>query len=344
MTTQAKSIVISKVLNNKTKSIQPKEFRLALDSFLGVNMKYDVIVIGAGPSGLTAALNCLRGEKKVLIIEKESIGGQISFSPRVENFPTHRTISGSELADKLYDQVMSWGADFEFDTVTKVDQIDGGFKVTTEFDTYHATTIIIATGVKHRPIGVAREEELVGRGISYCALCDGAFFENEDVVVIGDANTALQYALVLANTSKSVHICTLFDRFFADKPLQQAVLNHSKISVTNNLSLLEFLGEDEIEGLLFENTITKEKAKFDCKGVFICIGQMPHNEIFAELVDLDKAGFIISDESCTTKTTGIFVAGDTRTKSVRQLATAVGDGSIAGTKCCDYLNTLGQKD
>lgn len=189
-------------------------------------------------------------------------------------------------------------------------------------------------------IGVEREDELVGSGVSYCALCDGAFYSGEDVCVIGDANTALQYALVLSGYCKSVHICTLFDKFFGDKALLDLVLARPNVKYTHNLSLKEFIGQDELSALRFENTLTHEDVTVEAKCAFICIGQVPNNTAFANIVELDKAGYIVADENCTTSCEGIFVAGDCRTKKIRQLVTAASDGSIAAFNACAYVDKV----
>lgn len=302
--------------------------------------KYDIIVVGAGPAGMTAALNCLRAGKSVLVLESDSFGGQISFSPRVENFPSYQKIAGAELMDKLFEQISEWGAQVELEKALSVVKNDKTFTLTTDYNTYKCKSIILATGVKPRKIGVEREDELVGNGVSYCALCDGAFYSGEDVVVIGDANTALQYSLVLSGYCKSVHICTLFDRFFGDKALLDLVLARPNVRYTHNLSLKEFVGDEQLEALRFENTLSHEQVTISAKCAFVCIGQVPNNTAFANLVSLDKAGYIVADENCTTSCEGIFVAGDCRTKKVRQLVTAASDGSIAAFNACNYVDSL----
>lgn len=302
--------------------------------------KFDIIVIGAGPAGMTAALNCLRAGKTVLVLESDSFGGQIAYSPRVENFPSYQKIAGAELMDKLYEQITEWGAQIELERAESIVKNDKSLTLTTDYNTYECKSIILATGVKPRKIGVEREDELVGSGVSYCALCDGAFYTGEDVVVIGDANTALQYSLVLSGYCKSVHICTLFDKFFGDKALLDLVLARPNVKYTHNLSLKEFIGKDELEALRFENTVTHEQVVVNAKCAFICIGQVPNNKAFENLVQLDRAGYIVADENCTTSCEGIFVAGDCRTKKIRQLVTAASDGSIAAFNACNYVDSL----
>ncbi len=306
-----------------------------------MNTEYDVIIIGAGVAGMSAALNCRRAEKSVLLLEGDCVGGQAAISPKVENFPTKQQIAGSDLVDEIFNQVMEWGAEFDLDKAQNVARLaDGSFEVKCEYSTHTAKSIIIATGAHHRTMGIDREEDLVGKGVSYCAICDGAFYSGEDVVVIGDGNTALQYANLLSGYCKSVHICTLFDKFFSDKALTTTVIQKPNVKYTHNLSLKELVGDDELTGLVFEDTKTHDKVAVECKGVFICIGQVPHNDCVKDLVELDKNGYVVADESCFTSCPGVFVAGDCRTKKVRQVVTAIADGSVAGFNCCQYIDSL----
>lgn len=296
----------------------------------------DIIIIGGGPSGLTAALYALRSNKSVLILEKENFGGQIANSPKVENYPSFKEISGLDLSDKMFQQVTDLGAEFELEEVTKIVKENGVFKVTTNYNTHEAKAVIIANGVKHRHLNLPKEEELIGKGIYYCAVCDGPMYKDQEVYLIGDANSALQYALLLANTSTKVHMFTLFGGFFGEKVLQDRVNSNSKIEVMNNMNCIELLGENSLEGLVFENTQTKEKFTFKTNNVFVAIGQVPQNEVFKDLVDSDK-GFIITDEEMRTKTEGLFACGDTRKKEIRQVVTACNDGAIAAMSAVKYL-------
>lgn len=299
---------------------------------------YDIIIIGAGPAGMTAALNCLRAGKRVLVLEGESLGGQIALSPRVENFPSYRNVAGAEIMDKLYEQISDWGADTEFENAESVVKDGKTFIINTDYAQYRCTSVIIATGCKHRHIGIEREDELLGNGVSYCALCDGAFFSGEDVAVIGDANTALQYALLLSGYCKQVHICALFDRLFADKALVDLVLARPNIDITYNIALKQFIGESELSALRFEHTATHAEHIVECKCAFICVGQIPQNEPFRDVVALDDKGYIVADESCVTSCEGVFAAGDCRTKKIRQLATAAADGTVAAYAACSYVD------
>lgn len=300
---------------------------------------YDAIIVGGGPAGMTAALYLLRAGKTALILEKESFGGQIARSPRLENYPTIVSISGMEWSDQLFEQVTGLGAEFDIANVEGITKTDKGFIVHTEYGDKECKSVIIATGCDHRKLGLEREDELVGKGISYCATCDGSFFTGKEVLVIGDANTALQYTIALSPTVKKITLITLFDRFFADEILVKRLKALPNLTVFHNKNAIEFLGKDELTGVKFEDTKTKETEVFSCDGAFICIGQVPHNEPFAEFVELSK-GFIVTDETMATRTPGIYACGDCREKKIRQVITASSDGAIAGISCANYLNSL----
>ncbi len=302
-------------------------------------MAQDVIIIGGGPAAMSAALYLLRSGKKVLLLEKEAFGGQIAESPRLENYPSIQSISGLEFSDNLFNQIMGLGAEFELEEAESIEKKGDAFLVHTNYQTHEAKAVILATGVKHRKLGNPREEELTGHGISYCAVCDGDFFSGKDVVLIGDANTALQYALLLAGKCHHVTICTLFDRFFADEILVEAMKKVPNISYRHNLNTKEFKGSPDLTSVVFTNTVTREEEEFPCAGAFIAIGQIPDNDRYANLVELEK-GFIKANEKMETKTPGLFAAGDCRVKGVRQVVTAVNDGAIAGLSAANYLNTL----
>lgn len=298
----------------------------------------DITIIGAGVAGMTAALYALRNGKHVTIIERNNIGGQIAESPRVENFPTIISLSGVELADRMFEQITALGVEFKFGDVIAIEKKNGVFLIKTEFEELESRTVIIASGVKHRKLNLPHEEELIGHGVCYCALCDGAFYKDDDVVLIGDGNTALQYALLLGSTCKSVHVLTLFDKFFGDGNLVEAVMKKENIKITHNARLIELVGEQELSGLVFEHN--GEKLEIKTRGLFVAIGQVPDNIIYEGLVELDKNGYIIADTDLATKTAGLFVAGDCRVKQVRQLTTACSDGAIAATSACTYIESL----
>ena len=303
----------------------------------------DIIVIGGGAAGMTAALYALRNGKTVTVFEKEAIGGQIASSPRVENFPTHKKISGLELSDMLYEQISDLGAEFEFGTVVNVEKRgEGDFVVTTEDgEVFNAKSVVIAAGVKHKHMNLPKEEEFTGKGISYCAVCDGAFFTGEEVALIGDGNTALQYAILLSSYCKKVYVCTWFDKFFGDEALVKVLRATENIEVIPNVSLTAFNGTDELESLTFVGRLDKNYT-FDLpvKGCFVAIGQVPDNKKFASLVELDQDGYIVADETGATKTPGVYAAGDCRQKKVRQLTTAVGDGANCAMSACSYITKL----
>lgn len=299
-------------------------------------MVHDVLIIGGGPAGMTAALYVLRSGKNVLILEKENFGGQIATSPRVENYPSIKAISGIELSDQMFSQITELGAEFELEEVTGMVKENGIFKVTTNYGEHLAKAVIIANGVTHRHMNLANEDKLTGKGISFCAVCDGAFYKGQDTYLIGDANTALQYALLLSNYCPKVHMFTLFDKLFGEEILIDKVKNTENIIITPWMNLVEYKGDSELTGLIFENTKDQTIHEYKTNNVFIAIGQLPHNEVFEDLVELDK-GFIITDEYMKTKTEGLYAIGDTRKKSVRQLVTATNDGAIAALEAVKYI-------
>lgn len=298
---------------------------------------YDIIIIGAGASGMTAALNALRNGKKVLVLEQETFGGQIALSPRVENFPTIKEISGSALMDNLFEQIMSLGVEIELEKVIKVTKYDKIFTVETDSQTRQCKSVIIATGVKHKSFNYDNEEALTGNGISYCALCDGAFYSGEEVAIVGDGNTALQYAILLTNYCKKVYVYTLFDKFFGDGALVKTLLSKQNVEWIPNTAITKFLGENELEGFEYKDKEGKIQTH-KIKALFVAIGQIPDNKRFENLVAVDKYGYIISDENCQTNCEGVFVAGDCRTKNVRQLTTAIADGAVSAFNACAYLD------
>lgn len=302
---------------------------------------YDVIVVGAGAAGMTSALYALRNSKTVLVLESESLGGQIAMSPRLENYPTIKEISGEQFADNLFDQITSLGAEVEIEKVEGIEKLgEGNFKVKTEYNEYFGKSVVIASGVKHKHLRTkSNREDLVGRGVYYCAICDGPFYKGREVAIIGDANTALQYALLLSSYCKKVYVYTLFDKFFGDKAHVKALLSKENVEWRPNTSVIDFIGEDELTAIEYKD---KEGniLRHELPAVFVAIGQVPDNKAFANLVDIDDMGYIIADETCKTKTDGLYVAGDCRTKNVRQVATAIGDGAVAGTNASMYIESL----
>lgn len=302
---------------------------------------YDLIVVGAGAAGMTAALYALRNSKTVLVLESESLGGQIANSPRLENYPSIKEISGEQFADNLFEQITAHGAELEIEKVVAIEKLgEGNFKVKTEYNEYSAKSVVIASGVKHKHLRTKSDrEDLVGKGVYYCAICDGAFYKGQEVAVIGDANTALQYSLLLASYCKKVYVYTLFDKFFGDKAHVKALMSKENIEWRPNTSVIDFIGEKELTAIEYKDADGNIK-RHELPAVFVAIGQIPDNKAFENLVDIDKMGYIIADESCKTKTEGLFVAGDCRTKAVRQVSTAIGDGAIAATNASIYLESL----
>ena len=297
----------------------------------------DVIVVGGGPAGMSVALNLLRAGRSVLILEKENFGGQIANSPRVENIPGIKEISGMDFAGNLFEQVLDLGSKFELEEVTRVLKLEDHFEITTNYHTYECRAVVLANGVKHRKMNLPNEEEFIGKGISFCAVCDGAFYKDKDVYLIGDANTALQYALMLAQTCSNVYMFTLFDRFFADQILIDRLKQKDNIHITHNMNLVAYLGQNELAGLRFENTKDHSIHEYPTNNVFVAIGQVPQNDAFKSLVQTDERGFIETNEKMETSVPGIFAIGDTRKKDVRQVASAIGDASVASVFIDKYL-------
>ena len=297
----------------------------------------DIIIIGSGMAGMTAAIYALRNNKKVLLLEKESIGGQITQSPKVENFPSITQISGSDLADRTFEQVSALGGEIEVENVESIKKDGDIFVVKTDYNTYQAKAVIIATGLKHRKLNLENEERFIGHGIYYCAICDGPFFAGKEVDLIGDANSALQYALMLSGYCSKVNIFTLFDKFFGEKTLVDEVKSTKNIEIFHNYKSVELSGGENLESITFEKE-DGSRVVHKTNAVFVAIGQIPNNNNFANLVKLDDAGYILADENGKTSCEGVFVAGDCRKKSVRQVTTAIGDGAIAATSACKYLD------
>ena len=303
---------------------------------------YDIIIIGAGPAGLTAALYARRAEKSVLLIEKETFGGQITHSPRVENYPGFISMSGSELGEKLFEQVLAQGAEIELDTVTGISGEAGCITVTCEGSAHEGKAVIIATGSRHRNLGLENEETFVGEGISYCAVCDGAFYKGKSVAVIGGGNSALQEAVLLSEGCTHVTVVQNLPYLTGEPSLQNILAGRDNVSFLYSTVVAAILGKDTFEGLLLRNVETGEETPLAVDGTFVCIGQMPENGAFADVVKLNDYGYVAAGENCLPESTipGVFVAGDCRTKSIRQVTTATADGAVAALAACRYLDTL----
>ena len=301
---------------------------------------YDIIIIGGGPAGLTAALYACRANKKTLVIEKETFGGQITFSPKVENIPGFISLTGNEFAEKLVEQVLEQGADVE--SCEAMEIRDGEIKtVVTDDGEYQGKSVIIATGAKHRMLGIDGEERFVGEGISFCAVCDGAFYKNKTVAVVGGGNSALQEAILLSDTAKKVYVVQNLDFFTGEKKLAEQLEKLENVEIILGVTVDSFVGDNELEGIVIKNS-AGETRKLELDGLFVAIGLIPQNEAFKNVVKLDGRGYAEVDESCETETKGIFVAGDCRTKKIRQVTTAAADGAIAALAACDYVDGLGK--
>lgn len=297
---------------------------------------YDIIVIGGGPAGLTAAIYARRANKSVLVIEKGSFGGQITYSPKVENIPGFAEITGNEFAEKLVEQALGLDAEVECAEVLQIKQ--GDIKtIVTDSGQFEGKTVIIATGAKHRMLGIDREQEFVGEGISFCAVCDGAFYADRDVAVIGGGNSALQEAILLADLVKKVYVVQNLDVLTGEQKLQEKLAAKDNIEVILGHTVKGVLGDSTLKGITIADNDGNEK-QLTLDGMFVAIGLIPQNEAFATLVKLDARGYVNSDENCLTNADGIFVAGDCRSKKIRQVATAAADGAIAALAACDYLD------
>lgn len=298
---------------------------------------YDIIIIGGGPAGLTAALYALRAEKTVLVLEKIGLGGQIALSHRVENFPGIAQMSGMDFTETLSGQVEALGGKILYENVTQIKN-DKIKTVITDYNEYEAKAIILATGVKNRLLGAEGEERLIGRGVSFCAVCDGAFYRGKAVAVIGGGNTALQDAEHLSHIAEKVYLVHRRDGFRAEERLVRQIKKCPNVELLLGYTVDRFCGDDRLAGLDLRNVKDETTTHIDVNGAFVAVGQIPQNENFKGIVALTDIGYISAGEDCLTNTDGVFAAGDCRNKTVRQLTTAVGDGSVAALAASDYIN------
>ncbi len=301
---------------------------------------HDIVVVGGGPAGMTAALYALRNGKSVLVIEKEGFGGQITHSPKVENYPGYTSLSGNELADHMMEQIMKQGADIEIETVTGIrDEGERKVVVTEEGNEHEAGAVVIAVGVKHRMLGLAGEEDLVGEGISFCAVCDGDFYTGREVIMVGGGNSALQEAILLSGKCAKVTIVQDMPFLTGEKKLQDILEKRDNVTIYVNQKVTDLLTQNgEFRGIRTSDSQTGEEKVFYADGMFVAIGLIPENEGFKDLADLNSWGYFDSDETCATRTPGIYVAGDCRSKSIRQVTTACADGAVAALSACRYLD------
>ena len=299
---------------------------------------HDILIVGGGPAGLTAAIYGLRAGKTVLVIEKGGFGGQIAFSPKVENIPGTKLISGAEFADQLTEQAMALGADVELETVTNLEKREDCFCVTTEEgSTFEAKSVILAPGVKHRTLGLPGETELIGHGISFCAVCDGAFYEGQEVAMIGGGNSALQEALLLSEVCRKVTVVQNLADFTGERKLADALLQKENVTVHFSTLVAGYKAENgNLTGLQLRKE-SGEEFEISVDGAFLAVGLEPRNGAFAGLAKTNAWGYFDSAEDCLTETPGLFVAGDCRSKRIRQVVTASADGAVAAMAACSYL-------
>lgn len=300
---------------------------------------YDIIIIGAGPSGLTAAIYGSRANKKVLVLEKNAYGGQIINTKDIENYPGVNHINGFDFATKLYNQAKDLGAEIKYQNVVSINDLGDIKEVVTSKETFKAKAIIIATGNENRKLNLPNEDKLIGKGISYCATCDGNFYKNKIVAVVGGGNTALEDALYLSDICLKIYLIHRRDSFRGEEKTVNLLKEKNNIEFVLNSNITSINGENILESIDVTNNDGETKT-LNVNGLFIAIGRVPENEIFSNLVELDNNGYIKSGEDCLTSVKGIFVAGDNRTKEVRQLVTATGDGAVAATKAVKYINEL----
>ncbi len=302
---------------------------------------YDIVIVGAGPAGLTAAIYARRAGKSVLLLDKGAFGGQITFSPKVENYPGFESVSGTELADCMVEQAPSQGADVEVETVTGIRRENGSYLVVTEEGSeYTAGAVILACGAKHRHLGLEHEERFIGDGISFCAVCDGAFYKNKTVALVGGGNSALQEAILLSETAEKVYVIQNLDFLTGEKRLEEILRSRGNVEIICSTVVSAIADTPVFQSITLKNLATQETRELEVAGMFVAIGLVPENGAFAEWADLDPVGYFDSGEDCVTKTAGIFVAGDCRKKGVRQVTTATADGATAAIAACRYLDSL----
>lgn len=299
---------------------------------------YDIVIVGAGPAGLTAAIYALREEKKVVILEKETIGGKITSSSKIENYPGFKSISGMDLANNLYEQVIDLGGEINIEEVLSIE--NGKVKkVITDENTYETKSIIIASGSKYKTLNLDNEEDLIGNGISFCTVCDGSFYKNKDVCVVGGANSALNSALYLSKICNKVYLIVRGPKLKGDKKVIDNVLSLSNVEVLYNTTVNKYiLDNDELVAIEVKSNESKKRLNVD--GVFLAIGQSPEIDYLNNLVKVDENNYVLASEDCITNIDGIFVAGDVRKKEVRQLTTAVSDGTNAAINAINYLKEV----
>ena len=298
---------------------------------------YDIIIVGAGPAGLTAAIYARRALKKTLVLEALSYGGQIINTLNIENYPASPHISGYDLATNMYNQAKELDTEFIFEKAVEIKKEKDIITINTTKNTYQAKAVILATGADNRKLGLEKEEEWIGKGISYCATCDGNFYKNKEVAIVGGGNTAIEDAIFLSNIAKKVYLIHRRDTFRANDAEVEICKKQKNIEFIYNSNIIKLLGTDKLEAIEVENN-QKERKTIQVSGLFIAIGKVPENENFKDIIKLDENGYIKATENCHTNVEGIFVAGDNRTKELRQLVTATSDGATSATEAIKYLS------
>ena len=298
---------------------------------------WDIIIIGAGPAGMTAAIYARRAAKSVLVLEALSYGGQIINTPDIENYPVAAHISGFDFATKVYEQAKALGAEFKFQKAVAIEDNGEEKTVRTTKNEYSAKAVIIATGSENRKLGIEGEDKLVGRGISYCATCDGAFYRGKTVAVVGGGNTALEDALYLADLAEKVYLIHRREEFRAEASTVERVKSRENVELVLNSVVKSLTADKQLTAV---EVVDKngETRTLEVSGLFVAVGRIPENQNFARVIALDSTGYALSGENCHTDTPGVFVAGDNRVKEVRQLVTATADGAVAATEAIKYLN------
>ena len=301
---------------------------------------YDIIVIGAGPAGMTAAIYARRAARSVLVLEAVSYGGQILNTPDIENYPVEAHISGFDFSAKVYEQAKGLGAEFAFEKAVEIREEDGGYTVVTPKNAHRAKAVILATGSENRKLGLEDEDRLVGKGISYCATCDGNFYRNKVVAVVGGGNTALEDALYLADLARQVYLIHRRDSFRGEETNVARLKEKGNVEFVYNTNVTKLISEKRLKAIEVTDKLDGSVRTIELNGLFIAVGRVPENQNFANLIELDEAGYVRAGEDCHTSAAGIFVAGDNRAKALRQLVTATADGAMAATEAVKYINSL----
>ncbi len=305
---------------------------------------YDIVVIGAGPAGMTAAIYARRAARTVLVLEAVSCGGQILNTPDIENYPVEAHISGFDFSQKLHAQAAGLGAEFVFEKAVEIRDLGAVKEVVTPKNTYQAGAVILATGSENRKLGLEDEDRLVGRGISYCATCDGNFYRNKVVAVVGGGNTALEDALYLADLAQKVYLIHRRDSFRGEETTAARLREKPNVEIICNANVTRLIAEKRLKAVEITDKLDGSLRTIELNGLFIAVGRVPENQNFAGVVRLDEAGYVLAGEDCRTGTPGIFTAGDNRTKLLRQLVTATADGAMAATEAVNYLRQTEQRE